>query len=56
VYYLHDVDRGVAMQDQPDPSPEEEEQVPEQLEEHEAMRGPGHEEPPEIADEEIHDA
>ena len=33
------------MQDQPEPTPEEEEQVPERQEEHEAMRGAGHEAP-----------
>jgi hypothetical protein len=44
------------MQDQPDPTPEEEEQVPEHLEEHEAMRGSGHEDPLVIGGEEIDDA
>ena len=46
------------MHDQPEPTPEEEEQVPERQEEHEAMRYPGHENPPDVAqdDEEIHDA
>jgi hypothetical protein len=33
------------MHDQPEPTPEEEEQVPEQQEDHEAMRYPGHEDP-----------
>jgi hypothetical protein len=33
------------MHDQPEPTREEEEQVPERQEEHEAMRGPGHEDP-----------
>jgi len=42
------------MQEQPEPTSEEEEQAPEEQEEHEAMRGPGHEDPPEV--EEIHDA
>ena len=46
------------MHDQPKPTREEEDQVPEQQEEHEAMRYPGHENPPEVSqdDEEIHDA
>lgn len=44
------------MHDQPEPTPEENEQVPEHLEEHEAMRGAGHEQPPELADEEASDA
>ena len=42
------------MQDQPEPTEEEQERVPEQLEEHEAMRYPGHVDPPDV--EEIHDA
>jgi len=42
------------MQDQPEPTPQEEEQVPEQQEEQEAMRYPGHEDPPDV--EEIDDA
>lgn len=42
------------MQDQPEPTEQEHEQVPEQLEEHEAMQAPGHEDPPDV--EEIHDA
>jgi hypothetical protein len=42
------------MHDQPEPTPQEEEQVPAQQEDHEAMRYPGHEDPPDI--EEIHDA
>jgi hypothetical protein len=56
VYYLHDAGRGVSMQDQPHPTPVEEEQVPEHLEEHKAMRAPGHEDPLVIGDEEIDDA
>ena len=44
------------MPDQPDPTPEEHEQVPEHHEEHEAMRGAGHEHPPELPDEEGNDA
>jgi hypothetical protein len=42
------------MHDQPEPTREEEEQVPEHQEEHEAMRAPGHEDPPDVK--EIHDA
>ena len=33
------------MQDQPEPTREEAERAPEEQEEHEAMRGPGHEDP-----------
>ena len=46
------------MHDQPEPTEHEEEQAPEEMAEHEAMRYPAHENPPEIAqdDEEIHDA
>ena len=47
------------MQDEPTPTPEENEQVPEQQEEHEAMRYPGHENPQDVEpqdEEEIHDA
>jgi hypothetical protein len=57
VYYL-DGDRGGEMHDQPEPTEREEEQTPDQLEEQEAMQFPGHENPPDIAqdDEEIHDA
>lgn len=43
------------MHDQPEPTPEEEEQVPEDQSDHEAMRGAGHDDPPDV-DEEIHDA
>ena len=42
------------MQDQPEPTREEEERAPEEQEDHEAMRGPGHEDPPDAG--EIHDA
>jgi hypothetical protein len=42
------------MTDQLEPTPEEEEQVPEEQEEHDAMRGPAHENPPDV--EEIDDA
>jgi hypothetical protein len=42
------------MQDQPEPTPEEQERTPEDQEEQEAMRGPGHEDPPDV--DEIHDA
>jgi hypothetical protein len=42
------------MQEQPEPTHEEEERAPEDQEEHEAMRGPGHEDPPDAG--EIHDA
>ena len=42
------------MQDQPEPTEHEEERAPEEAEEHEAMRGAGHDDPPEI--EEAHDA
>ena len=31
------------MHDQPEPTEHEEERAPEEMEEHEAMRGPGHE-------------
>jgi hypothetical protein len=33
------------MHDQPEPTEEEQEQVPERLEEEDAMRGPRHEDP-----------
>ena len=36
------------MHDQPDPTTEEEEQVPEDQADHEAMRGAGHEDPPNV--------
>jgi hypothetical protein len=36
------------MHDQPEPTTEEEEQVPEEQEDHEAMRGAGHEDPPDV--------
>jgi hypothetical protein len=42
------------MQDQPEPTREEEELAPAEQEEHEAMRGPGHDNPPDV--EEIDDA
>ena len=42
------------MQDQPEPTREEEERAPEEQEEHEAMRGPGHEDPPDAG--EVNDA
>ncbi len=42
------------MQDQPEPTPEEEERAPDDQEEQEAMRGPGHEDPPDVG--ETHDA
>jgi hypothetical protein len=42
------------MHDQPEPTEQEQERAPEETEEHEAMRGPGHESPPDV--EEIHDA
>ena len=49
------------MHDQPDPTREEEEQIPERQAEHEAMRGAAHQEPPDVediaqSDDEIHDA
>ena len=49
------------MHDQPEPTPAEQEQVPErQQEEEEAMRGPGHDDPERARepqdDGEIHDA
>jgi hypothetical protein len=49
------------MHDQPEPTPEEQEQVPERQREEEAMRGPGHEDPERAREdrteaEEIHDA
>ncbi len=45
------------MHDQPEPTPEEEERAPEEQSEHEAMRGPGHEDPPDVPDDaQIHDA
>jgi hypothetical protein len=42
------------MQEQPEPTPAEEQSAPDEQEEHDAMRGPGHEDPPDV--EEIHDA
>jgi hypothetical protein len=42
------------MQEQPEPTPDEQERVPDEQEDHEAMRAPGHEDPPEV--DEIHDA
>ncbi|HYX88069.1 MAG TPA: hypothetical protein VE753_01740 [Gaiellaceae bacterium] len=48
------------MHDQPEPTPEEQEQVPERQPEEEAMRGPGHDDPERATepqdDAEIHDA
>lgn len=46
------------MHDQPEPTREEEEQVPEHQGEHEAMQFPGHENPPDVSehDEEVDDA
>jgi hypothetical protein len=43
------------MHEQPEPTEEEQEQVPERLDEEDAMRGPGHEDP-ERAREERSDA
>jgi hypothetical protein len=43
------------MHEQPEPTEEEQEQVPERLDEEDAMRGPGHEDP-ERAREEPSDA
>jgi hypothetical protein len=42
------------MHDQPEPTEQEQERAPDETEEHEAMRAPGHEDPPDV--EEIHDA
>jgi hypothetical protein len=58
VYTYSTPSKEAAMQDQPEPTREEEDQVPQRQEEHEAMRGAGHDEPPDVAqsDEEIHDA
>ena len=39
------------MHDQPEPTEEEQEQVPERLHEEDAMRAPGHEDPPRPDDE-----
>jgi hypothetical protein len=48
------------MHNQPEPTPEEQEQVPERQQEEEAMRGPGHDDPEGARDpdeeSEIHDA
>jgi hypothetical protein len=49
------------MHDQPEPTAEEQEQVPERQQEEEAMRGAGHEDPERAREdsqdaEEIHDA
>jgi hypothetical protein len=38
------------LHDQPEPTTEEHEQVQEDQEEHEAMRGAGHENPPSVED------
>ena len=38
------------MHEQPEPTPDEEERAPEEQEEHEAMRGPGHEDPPDVSE------
>jgi hypothetical protein len=51
--YTYITSRRRAMTDQLEPTPEEAEQVPDEQDEHEAMRGPGHEEPPGV--EEIDD-
>jgi hypothetical protein len=37
------------MHEQPEPTEHEQEQVPERLEDEDSMRGPGHENPPEIS-------
>ena len=42
------------MTDQLEPTPEEDEQAPDAQEEHEAMRRPGHEDPPDV--DEVSDA
>ena len=39
------------MHDQPEPTEEEQEQVPERQEEEDAMRGPGHDDPEHISEE-----
>jgi hypothetical protein len=39
------------MHEQPEPTEEEQEQVPERLEEEDAMRGPGHEDPERVREE-----
>jgi hypothetical protein len=46
------------MTDQPAPTEHEEERTPEELEDQEAMQYPGHENPPDVSqdDVEIHDA
>ena len=43
------------MHDQPEPSEEEQEQLPERREEEDAMRGPGHDDPERVS-EEVDDA
>ena len=42
------------MHDQPEPTEQEEERAPEEMEDQEAMQYPGHEDPPDV--EEVHDA
>lgn len=42
------------MTDQQPPTEEEQERAPDELEEHESMQYPGHEDPPDV--EELHDA
>ena len=44
------------MQDQPEPTEEEQEQAQERQGEEEAMRYPGHDDPQRPPEEEIHDA
>jgi hypothetical protein len=54
-YITHEEAR---MHDQPEPTEHEEERAPEEMDEHEAMQQAGHEDPPDVAqdDQEIHDA
>ena len=52
--YTYTRTEGGEMQDQPEPTEHEEERAPEEMEDQEAMRYPGHEDPPDV--EEVHDA
>lgn len=44
------------MHEQPEPTEHEQERIPERLDDEDAMRGPGHEDPPEVVPEPSPDA
>jgi len=46
--YTYRTSERSSVHDQPEPTREEQEQAPDDQEEHEAMRGAGHEDPPDV--------